>query len=198
MHTLSLIVLIWLLWVKEDLDLCDKCSQSGERPPPCCLAGSPLQPTRCRLGYLTSVSLSGVPPPTVSASHLFLWAFLFHYLFSLHEVCLEKPSWNHSWTPLFVLQSGRHLWSHGSCMTASTTRTRWVPGSLPLTKPHGVRSLDDCLDTMPATLPGLLMLEESRVCMGPRASMSSWRSLPFAPWSQPSKDPEPFWSSKPQ
>ena len=27
MHTLSLIVLIWLLWVKEDLDLCGKSSQ---------------------------------------------------------------------------------------------------------------------------------------------------------------------------
>lgn len=64
MHTLSLIVLIWLLWVKEDLDLCGKSSQGRESP-----AAHPM----------TSVS----PPPTLFLNLIFS-SGLFDFIICFH------------------------------------------------------------------------------------------------------------------
>lgn len=87
---------VGLLWVKEDLDLGGKSSPGGG----CLLLGAWQERHRSPPSVDSAASPQcpslGVPPPTsVSASHLFLWAFLFHYLFLSHEMCLEEPSSDH-------------------------------------------------------------------------------------------------------
>lgn len=68
-------------------------TEQQRRPPPWCLARTPLRPAQCRLGHLAQGPSPGVCLPFLFPHLIFSSGlFLFCYLFSLHEMYLEEPS----------------------------------------------------------------------------------------------------------